>query len=93
VQSTASVSVVGDECTVRNTAGTELHSLLAGSITMFLTDFKQICLVTWGIQKQKISRCIIISVTKATENTQEVTPCLLSNLIDLSDGTLKTSQQ
>jgi len=32
--------VVSDECTICNTAGTELHSLLMGSITMFLSDFK-----------------------------------------------------
>ena len=80
---------VGDECTICNTAGTELHNLLMGSIKMFLSDFKQICLVTWGIQKQKKSRCIISSMTKATENTWEVTPCLFSNLIGLSDGTLR----
>lgn len=72
--------VVGDVSTMCNTAG---------SITMLLSDFKQICLVTWGIQKQKISMGFIISMTKAMENTWEATPCLISNLIDLSDGTLR----
>lgn len=79
----------GDECTICGTAGTQRHNLLMGSITLFLSDFNQICLVTWGIQKQKISSCIIISITKATENTWEVTPCLFSNLNGLSYGTLR----
>jgi hypothetical protein len=80
--------VVGNERTICNTAGTGLHNLLMGSITIFLSDFEQICLVTWAIQKQNKSSCIIISMTKATENTWEVTPCLLSNLTGLYDGTL-----
>jgi hypothetical protein len=81
--------VVGDKHTKYNTADTELHNFLTGSITMLLSDFKQICLVTWEIQKQKTSRCIIISMTRATENTWEVTLCQFSNLIGLSDGTFR----
>jgi hypothetical protein len=68
---------VDNKWTIRNKAGTELHNLLMGSITMFLSDFKEICLVTWGNTKEEGKQVHHYFNDKSyTKCTWEVTQCL-----------------